>query len=819
MSDLIAKIAVENTAFSFDDAFDYAIPNELINKVMPGMRVIVPFGNGNTKRQGFVFALRDKSSTKKLKKIISVLDKKPLLNNEMLNLSVYLKETTFCTLFDAAKAMLPSGIGLNFVTSYVISPDICDESPKDLSDDEKAVFEYLKNKNTFVKSDKLLKDLGFVSDFPIAENMAKKGLLVRNIDAVQKISDATIKMARIKSSYFEMQEKPKLSAKQNEIIKLLTDIGSASVKEICYFTGVTQAVISTLYKKDIIELFENETFRKPKTVSQNSVKENILLTDEQDIAFQNIIKQYHSNKAEGSLLFGVTGSGKTQVFLRLIDEVIADNKGVIMMVPEIALTPQMLDIFCDRYGDKVAVFHSALSMGERLDEYKRVKNGDAQIAIGTRSAVFAPFEKLGLIIMDEEQESTYKSEMSPRYHARDVAKYRTGYHKSLLVLASATPSIISYSAAKSGIYSLNKLNYRYGNAVLPEVSTVNTKYGSDLSKIKNLTPELEIALKENLEKGKQSILLLNRRGYNTFAACAKCGKVMVCPNCSISMTYHSKNGRLMCHYCGFSEKFTDVCRDCGEKAVVFSGMGTQKLEEELSLALPQAKILRLDTDTTSSRYSFENSLKKFTNLEYDIMVGTQMVAKGLDFPNVTLVGVISIDQQLYNDDYKSGERSFDLLTQVVGRSGRGDYKGKAIIQTGFPENEIINLAKDQDYEAFYELEMKIRKAMVYPPYCDICAISFVGADEVRTTAGSKVFLDMLKASHKSEYNDLNIVVLGPISPRIFKISGKYRSRIIVKCKNTKRLREFISGLLKDFSKNSQFSKITAFADMNPENTF
>lgn len=816
---MIAKVAVDNAAFSFDDAFDYAIPEKLKNEVRPGVRVLVPFGNSSKKRQGVVFALRENSEAKKLKNISAVLDSAPLLNNEMLRLAVWLKEECFCTLFEAAKAMLPTGLGLNLITSYLANPDASPAQISALSADENSVYTYLCDKSVYVNKEKLLHDLGFKPDFPIAEQMADKGILLRNIDSVRKIGDATIKMVRLSELYLSLPEIPKFTLKQKQVIKLLEDIGSASVKEVCYFTGVTTAVVATLEKKGYLEFFDNQVFRRPRFDAPLMRNAEICLTDEQNTAYQKMFGQYKSGKACGSLLFGITGSGKTQVYIKLIDDVIESGSGVIVMVPEISLTPQLLELFYGRYGSAVAVFHSALSMGERLDEWKRIKQGEAKIAIGTRSAVFAPFDKLGLIIMDEEQEHTYKSEMSPRYHARDVAKFRTNFHNALLVLASATPSLETYSAAKRGRYSLCTLQNRYGKAVLPEVITTNMKYGADLAQNKNLSEELLCALKNTFADKKQAILLLNRRGYNTFAACSSCGKVMVCPNCSISMTYHSKNGRLMCHYCGFSESFTQVCRACGEKSVVYTGTGTQKLEEELAESFPDARILRLDTDTTASRYSFQNALKKFTNYEYDIMVGTQMVAKGLDFPNVTLVGVISIDQQLYNDDYKSAERAFDLLTQVIGRAGRGNYQGKAIIQTSFPENEIIRLSAQQDYEAFYALEMQMRKAMVYPPYCDICVFAFVGTDELKTKAASKFMLDILKEKHRSEYQDLNIMVLGPIAPRLSKISGKYRYRIIVKCRNSKRLRQFVAALLKAFSKDSRFTKISAFADLNPENIY
>lgn len=819
MSDIIAKVCVENTAFSFDDVFDYTVPDLFLSQTVPGVRVLVPFGKGNAARQGFVLALRRDDEKKQLKKITAVLDSAPLLTNEMIKLVLYLKEQTFCTLFDAARAMLPSGMGLRLVNSYIANPAVTQPMICELSEDEKAVYDYLSDKSAYVNEDKILKSLGYVSDYPVVKNLAKKGFLLCNTDSVQKTGDSTVKMARLSQFFLELDEMPKFTPKQKSVIKLLEQTGSASVKEICYFSGVTSAVVATLEKKGIIEIFENKVFRRPQFQKSSSIHNNLLLTKEQNIAYENMKKQYLSPKPENALLYGVTGSGKTQVYMRLIDDVIDDGKSAIVMVPEISLTPQMLNIFYERYGDMVAVFHSALSMGERKDEWQRVKNGSAKIALGTRSAVFAPFENLGLIVIDEEQEHTYKSEMTPRYNAKDVAAFRTKLNNSLLILASATPSISTYSDAKSGKISLNELPVRYGDAVLPEVITTNMKYGADLSKTSNLSTELEEAIQNNLDNKKQSILLLNRRGFNTFAACSKCGKVKVCPHCSISMTYHMRNGRLMCHYCGYSEPFTDLCTECGEKSVVYSGTGTQRLEDELKEKFPQAKVLRLDADSASSRYFFENSLKKFADGEYDILLGTQMVAKGLDFPNVTLVGVISIDQQLFNDDYKSSERAFDLLTQVVGRSGRGSDKGIAIIQTAFPENETIRFAKNQDYTGFYNLEIQIRKALIYPPYCDFCTIGFIGPDELNTKVAAKVFFEMVKSLHRTEYSDLSVILLSPLAPRVSKVAGKYRYRVIIKCKNNHKFREMIARLLKEFSNDKRFKSVTAYADINPENMF
>ncbi len=502
--------------------------------------------------------------------------------------------------------------------------------------------------------------------------------------------------------------------------------------------------------------------------------------------------------------------------MSVIDKVLEYGKSVIVMVPEIGLTPQTISLFCKRYGGEIAVFHSALSIRERLEQWKRVKRGQAKIIIGTRSAVFAPAENIGLIIIDEEQEHTYKSEQTPRYNAIDVAKYRAAYNNCLLLLASATPSVESYAAAQNGRYELCTLTKRYGNAVLPEVVTVDMRTAEKAQGSKAISRTLFEALRNNLENGRQSILLINRRGFHTFAACNSCGEVICCPHCSISMTYHTANNRLMCHYCGHSVPFSSVCPECGENAVRYSGFGTQKIEEELAMLLPQAKIVRMDTDSTAGRNSHERLLDSFAKGDYDIMIGTQMVAKGLNFPNVTLVGVVSVDQQLYNDDFRSLEKTFSLLTQVVGRSGRGELKGQAIIQTLTPENEIIRLAAKQDYDEFFKTEIRLRKGLVYPPYCDLCVVGFTGENETVVKLAAREALDLLKKYAGDEFKGEKIIVLGPMPARVAKISGKFRYRLIIKCRNTARFRQMISKILVHMGTDSRFSKITVYADINPD---
>lgn len=806
----IAAVAVENSTFSFDKPFSYLLDDDAL--CQPGCRVLVPFGRGNKCRQGIVLSVNNEQTETRLKSISQIIDGTPVLNEEMLKLCEWLKERTFCTYFDAVRAVLPSGMCHRTVTTYTAVPqaDISDCDAVELQ-----IYNFLLQKKSYVEGEKLLSSLGLEPKLSLLEEMAKKGLLFRNYDSVRRMGDLTVKTVRLTQSGKELLDTAqKLTKKQLEILNLLAELDSASVKEICYFTGFTPSVVQALERKGLVEIFDNEIYRDPYADKPNEiVKEKIVLNDEQQKAYNNLLEQYEKGEGSASLLFGVTGSGKTMVYLSLIDKMLDKGKNIIVMVPEIALTPQTLSLFMRRYGKDVAVFHSALSAGQRLDEWKRVKKGEVRIVVGTRSAIFAPLENIGLIIVDEEQEHTYKSEQTPRYSAKDVARFRCAYHRALLVFSSATPSIETYAKALKGQYTLNKLTQRYSSSTLPQVRIVDMLTDA-LSESSNLSEELKQRLQFNLDNGRQSILLINRRGYNTFAECKACGHVMTCPSCSISMTYHHANGRLMCHYCGYSVPFTDTCPECGSHDVRYSGTGTQKIEDELSTVLPQARILRMDADSTMGRYSHENKLKDFADGKFDILLGTQMVAKGLDFENVTLVGVINADQQLNNDDFRSQERTFDLLTQVVGRAGRGKYEGTAVIQTCNPENDVIRIAAKQDYESFYNDEIKTRKMLIYPPYCDICLIGFVGINEAKVKTASQRFADALKHKLDGEYKELKIIALGPMTARVSKISNKFRYRLILKCKNSKHFRQMMSELLKE---NSSFGDVSVYIDINPEN--
>lgn len=626
-----------------------------------------------------------------------------------------------------------------------------------------------------------------------------------------KIGVAGVRMAELTVSRGE--ELPRLTPKQQSVADLLLDIGSATVEEIKTLCGVGDGVLKNMEKCGVLRFFKKEKYRNPYADLPAAPKAaEIELSAEQTKAYHTLSAMLDGDGGS-ALLYGVTGSGKTQVYMRLIDRALQQGKDTIVLVPEIGLTPQVLGLFHQRYGRQVAVLHSGLSVGERNDEYRRADRGEAKIVLGTRSAVFAPLHTLGLIIMDEEQELTYKSERTPRYHARDIARYRAGESGALFVMASATPSIESYAAAKAGKYTLCSLEHRFGNAALPQVCTVDMKGELHAGHRSPLSRTLQKQIQSNLDAGKQTILLMNRRGYNTFIACNDCGHVITCPNCSISLTYHSYSNRLMCHYCGYSKPLDNTCPECGSHAVRYSGFGTQRIEDELQALFPAARILRMDADTTAGKFSHQKLFDAFAAHEYDILVGTQMVAKGLDFDDVTLVGVVNADNALYDENYLSHERAFDLITQVVGRSGRRDATGTAVIQTIDPCNPVIDLAARQDYPAFFETEYALRRILTYPPFCDIYGVFFVSEDENAAALAAKAFFDTLVLENKEQQQKL--IVLGPSPARISKISNTYRYRLAIKCKNSKSVRNLLMQVLKATVKMKELRKVQISIDLNP----
>lgn len=811
MSVLVARVAVDRTLYNFDMLFDYIVPDYLRRKIAVGKRLLVPFGNGNKKRQAMVMELFPTDNpSPKLKNAAAVLDDYPLLTTEMIKLVRSMKERCYCTYYDVIRAMLPVGVNYRISSVYTLNNSDILQNP---TDEQRKILSLFTNKSKSIKQDSLFKKLDIDCESKALTELLEVGVIKKSENAMRRVGDASVKMLRLREDF---DDNIKLTARQKEVCDLLSSVGAVSVKEINYYTGVTQSVTDTLVKKGVCEYFEREVFRLPES-SYTSDNRDIVLTEEQNKAYNDLLQLCKSDKAAVSLLYGVTGAGKTSVFLKLMETVYKQGKGVIVMVPEIALTPQLVSIFKGRFGQDVAVFHSGLSMGERLDEWKRVRKGIAKIAVGTRSAVFAPFENIGLIIMDEEQEYTYKSESTPRFHAREVAKLRCVEHNALLLLSSATPAIESFYNAENGKYSLCKLTKRYGNAQLPNVIVADMNEEKITGNNTGFSGVLIDSIAENLRNGEQSILLLNRRGFNTFVTCSECKEVVTCPNCSISLTYHSANNRLMCHYCGFSMRITDKCPNCGSYELRYSGSGTQKAEMSISSIFPSARVLRLDADSTIAKQSHEKKLTEFKNGEYDILLGTQMVAKGLNFPKVTLVGVLSADQTLYSEDFRSYERAFSLLTQVVGRSGRGDRPGRAIIQTYTPENPIMNMSAAQNYEEFYRSEIRVRKAMLYPPFTDICMIGVTSKNEDKCSAAATKFTNNLCDLMKECYSDLPIRILGPSPASVYRVNNKYRYKIILKFRNSKRFRQMLSSVMVDFAKDRKFGDIAVYADINPDN--
>lgn len=799
-----AKVGVSGTSAAFDIAYTYLIPEALESTLAAGMRVIVPFGRGNRRRMGIVLELLDAPDSDKCKEICSIADSEPVIGEEQLKLLMWMRETVFCTYFEAFRTLIPPGMGVSFTAKYSLSV----KKPQKGQVSDKAYALYMSALDTADGSEleKLVE-----SDMTSATELISAGFLSEIDLTKQRVKDDTVAMVRLSDKYAEGNIT--LTPKQKAAAEILEREGCASIKELCYLTGCTSAVVKNMIKSGAAELFEIENLKAPEALERDDIS-GITLNSCQQKAFDGISELISKRQAAAALLYGVTGSGKTPVFAKLIDYTLSMGRNVIMLIPEISLTPQTLNRFRRLFGETVAVMHSGLSLSMRSNEYKRVKNGMCRIVVGTRSAVFAPLDNVGLIIVDEEGERTYKSDSNPRYNAKDAALQRCLYHNGVLLLASATPSIETYYNALKGRSKLFVMPERYTAdpsipPAMPHAEIIDmTGTGRVFSE------ELVNGINDCLAKGEQSIVLLNRRGYHTYISCTDCRTPVTCPNCSIPMTFHKVNRRLICHYCGYSEDFTEKCHNCGSTRLKQTGMGTQRLEEELAEFFPNARILRMDADTTYSRYAYDKRFTAFGNGEYDIMIGTQMIAKGLDFPNVTLVGVLNADKALYSGDFRSYERTFSLITQVVGRSGRRGAGGRAIIQTFAPDHYVINLASAQDYDGFYEQEIAMRKALIYPPFCDMCCIGFSGTDDKKTDAASKKFAELIADSISRVTEKMPIRVLGPSKCEVERINGRFRYRMIIKCRNNSTFRDFIRNIRSEAAKLPEMREVSVTLDMN-----
>ena len=818
----VAKIALQAATYAIDKPYDYQVPPELLDTLRPGMRVVVPFGAGNRRTEGIVLALEGGyPDDPRRKSILTVLDEEPVLDGEALRLALWMRERWFCTVYDAARAMLPAGLYFSLQDRWKLAPGVDREAAfaaAGRSEHARHIVELLFASGREADVSQIREAFGTRDPNPALKLLRDKGILTLETSASRGVGDKKELVASLaippEEAMALVTPRRRSAPLRYAVTELLCALGSASAKELCYFTGAANATLRSLEKSGILRLEHREVFRRV-TVEAGERAAPPVLNAEQQAAFEGLDALAAVGRPAAALLYGVTGSGKTQVYLRLIYEALARGRTAMVLVPEIALTPQLLRIFASHFGDDIAVLHSSLRAGERYDEWKRVRSGQARVVIGTRSAVFAPLRNLGLLILDEEQESTYKSENVPKYHARDVAKYRCAQNDALLVLGSATPSVESMYHAKRGDYRLFTLRRRYNEQALPEVLIADMKKELRAGNGTSLSGPLRAGLAAAMEAGEQSILFLNRRGASRMVTCGECGEVPTCPRCSVHLTYHSANGRLMCHYCGHSEPLPDACPSCGG-ALNFLGYGTQKVEEELHAAFPGREILRMDTDTVSATQSHEKLLSRFEKERIPVLVGTQMVAKGLDFENVTLVGVISADLSLYVDDYRAGERTFSLLTQVVGRAGRGAKQGRAVIQTFTPENDVIRCAARQDYDSFYEQEIELRRMRLCPPFRELFVLTASGPLEsavLRTCMRLRRSLEGWLA--QPPFRDWELTVLGPAPASVAKINDRYRYRLTLAAQNTKEIRAMVAHLVRCAQTDKENKGVSVSADVNP----
>lgn len=809
----LAQIAISGVPYAADRPYTYLIPDAL--PVQAGVRVTVPFGRGNRRSEGFVLEVSEGAADERCKPIDAVLDDAPLLSDELLRLVRWMKARYFCTYYDALRTVLPSGVWFRYQELWRLAEGL-DADTALAAVPQDSVEALLLREIAAAKKGaetETLEKTGGDGTAKALKALKDKALVTVEKTAVQTVSDKTLRMVSLamepEDALAAVEKKRSTASVRYAVVALLCAQGTLSSPDVCYYTGASSWTLKSLEKDGIIRLDKQEVLRVPTYAPEAA--QPVVLSDEQRTAFEGLDALARSGTAKVALLHGVTASGKTQVYIRLIEEALSRGKTALLLVPEIALTPQMMVKFTAHFGDRVAMLHSALRLTERYDQWKRIRRGEVKVVLGTRSAVFAPLMNLGLIIMDEEQEGTYTSENPPRYQTRDIAQFRCARQNALLLLGSATPTVETSYYARSGRYEVFHLDRRYNEQSLPNVTIADMRKELRTGNDGVLSAPLRAELAANIERGEQSILFLNRRGSARMLLCGDCGAVPECPRCSVPLTYHSANRRMMCHYCGFSRPVFDRCPDCGSPMKPV-GAGTQKVEAELAEAFPGVRVLRMDTDTVGATHGHEKLLRQFEQENVPILIGTQMVAKGLDFENVTLVGVLAADLSLYVDSYRAAERTFSLLSQVVGRAGRGSKRGRAIIQTFTPENDVIRAAAAQDYESFYRSEIRMRKLRRYPPFADLISLTVSGADEGQVLRSCMTLRDALRPELTRLGMDAE--VLGPAGAGVVKVNNRYRYRLSVVAKNTPELRRLISEFLCAFHRHSENRSLDIFADCN-----
>ncbi len=808
----VAKIAVSQALYSFDRLYDYEVPKDLIGVIKPGMRVIVPFGAADKETEGMVFEIDFISYDDKIKRIIVPVDEKAVLDDKMIDLAKMMKIRYMCTWADIYRCMVPPGSSV-IINRYV---NLIEQSNYPKNDNVSRLIQIIKDNGNSVE----LKKLRNGADMPNFSTVVKKMVNIGIIEIINVYEKTAVeKTVKVVSINTDKEKIKKMidndyfkNIKYIRFLEVLMQIPFISVADAKKDFGVSDYMLKKLVKEEITKYSDVAAARSPlyKTNVTGDVKKD--LNKQQKEALDGILDLYSDKKFHAALLHGITGSGKTEVYLQLIEHIIKEGKQVIVLVPEISLTPQTVSRFKSRFKTGIAVFHSKLSQGERFDQWKAVLDDKINIIIGARSAVFAPLPHLGMIIIDEEQESSYKSDKTPKYNALEIAAYRCKSTDSVLLLGSATPSINTYYKSETGLMKRFELTKRATEGGVPDIEIVDMKFEMANGNMSILSRKTVAALEETLKTKKQAIILLNRRGYSQYVLCTQCGNVLMCPHCSLTLKYHKTYNRLTCHMCGYTGKMPDVCPSCNTHSLTLPGTGTQKAQEELIKIFPGIRVLRMDMDTVGRKDSYDNILNAFNDKKADILIGTQMVAKGHDFPNVSLSVVMSLDSMLYTGSYNSTEKTFQLVTQAAGRSGRGNEKGRVILQTYNPEHYVIQYAKNQDYKGFYRNEIGLREKLEYPPFCNLGYITLESADD--KYAG--ILISRVKASIDTNYSFKGIIaVLGPAKAPVEKIADRYIWRIIIKSKNLNDLIKLLSGIKNDVEQNVKSKLYRLSIDINP----